>query len=251
MGNRARHALARPAAICPMFADAPSGTEIRLTSQGVTLQATVAWPNSARGVVLFAHGSGSSRFSPRNRFVAEGLQCAGLATVLLDLLTPQEEDEDRYNQRWRFDIPFLGERLTGAVDWLVQQGMVAPQGHPPLPSPQSIGLFGASTGAAAALITAAARPQAIGAIVSRGGRPDLASWAIPQVQCPTLWIVGGADQEVLALHTQALAPMTAPHRLTVVPGANHLFEEPGALETVTALAKEWFVQHLDCAPSDG
>lgn len=216
---------------------------MHVIAHGVTLEATLHWPAQPRGVVVFAHGSGSSRFSPRNRLVAEGLNAAGLATVLMDLLTPEEESADRQSQRWRFDIPFLGERLTGVVDWLIQEGMANPMAHP-----SSIGLFGASTGAAAALITAAERPESIGAVVSRGGRPDLAAMALPRVRCPTLLIVGGADREVLALNTQASMALTAPHRLEVVPGATHLFEEPGALQSVTTLASAWFCQHLSPPP---
>lgn len=218
---------------------------MQITSYGVTLEATLHWPEQPRGVVVFAHGSGSSRLSPRNRWVAEGLQSAGLATVLLDLLTPEEEAVDRQSQRWRFDIPFLGARLTGAVDWVIQQGLAAPE----QPCPACIGLFGASTGAAAALITAAERPDAIGALVSRGGRPDLAAMALPRVRCPTLLIVGEADREVLALNTRAAAELTAPHRLAVVPGASHLFEEPGALASVTSLARDWFCHFLSPPPA--
>lgn len=214
------------------------GREIRLASGAATLEATLHWPQPARGLVVFAHGSGSSRFSPRNQRVAQGLHSAGLATVLLDLLSPEEEAEDRQSHQWRFNIPLLGQRLTGAVDWLIQEGMV----------PHGVGLFGASTGAAAALITASERPQTIGALVSRGGRPDLAPQAIPQVRCPTLLIVGEIDQEVLALNAQAGNAMTAPHHLVIIPGASHLFEEPGALEQVTTLAKEWFCLHLVSAP---
>lgn len=211
--------------------------EINLASNGVILQADLCWPESAQGVVVFAHGSGSSRRSPRNRCVAEGLQAVGLATLLLDLLIPEEEAEDRQTHHWRFDIPFLAARLTGAVDWLLQTEIRTSR-------PVPIGLFGASTGAAAALLTAAASPRDIRALVSRGGRPDLAARGIPQVRCPSLFIVGGADLEVLALHKQALMAMTAPHHLAVLPGASHLFGEPGALERVTILTKEWFLHHL-------
>lgn len=219
---------------------------MQVIAGGIPLEATLHWPSHPRGVVLFAHGSGSSRLSPRNRFVAEGLQSAGMATILLDLLTPEEEAIDQENRLFRFNIPLLGARLTGAVDWVIeQQGMVATAGQP---SPAVIGLFGASTGAAAALITAAERPDAIGALVSRGGRPDLAAKALPKVRCPTLLIVGEADREVLAVNHQAAAALTAPHRLAVVPGASHLFEEPGALARVTTLAREWFCEFLKPAP---
>lgn len=220
-----------------MSIETSTGVDLQWDCDGVSLGATLHWPHPVHGVVIFAHGSGSNRFSPRNRLVAQGLHGAGLGTVLLDLLTPQEAMADEQTHHWRFDIPLLGKRLTGAVDWLTQE---RPQGT----SPGSVGLFGASTGAAAALITAAARPKAIQAVVSRGGRPDLAFEALPQVQCPTLLIVGGEDRDVLALNQQAIAAMTAPHRLAVVPGASHLFAEPGALETVTALAKEWFCDHM-------
>lgn len=214
--------------------------EIRLAAAGASLQATLQAPPSPRGVVVFAHGSGSSRFSPRNRQVAEGLHAAGLATVLLDLLTPEEEAEDRRTSQWRFNLPLLGQRLTGAVDGLHEEaiGMAS----------VSVGLFGASTGAAAALITASERPETIRALVSRGGRPDLAFDALPRVRCPTLLIVGERDREVLALNARASKVLTAPHRLVIVSGASHLFEEPGALEAVTTLAKDWFCDHLISFP---
>lgn len=213
---------------------------MQLTAHGVTLEATLDWPQQPRGIVLFAHGSGSNRLSPRNRLVAEGLHDVGLASLLMNLLTPEEEAADQHSQRWRFDIPFLSERLTGAVDWPINEGLA----HPSDPAAPSIGLFGGSTGAAAALITAADRPEAIGAVVSRGGRPDLAAMALTRVRCPTLLIVGGADRQVLALNTVAAAALQAPHRLEVVPGASHLFGEPGALQRVTTLASDWFCQHL-------
>jgi putative phosphoribosyl transferase len=214
--------------------------EIRLTSAGVALQATLQVPPSARGVVVFAHGSGSSRFSTRNRRVAEGLHAAGLATVLLDLLTPEEEADDRRTSQWRFNIPLLGQRLKGAVDGLrgAESGMAS----------LSVGLFGSSTGAAAALITASERPDTIRALVSRGGRVDLAFQALPRVRCPTLLIVGELDREVLALNRQAIRSLSALHRLAIVSGASHLFEEPGALEAVTDLATDWFGEHLSPDP---
>lgn len=214
--------------------------EIRLTCAGVDLQATLQVPPSARGVVVFAHGSGSSRFSTRNRRVAEGLHAAGLATVLLDLLTPEEEADDRRTSHWRFNIPLLGQRLKGAVDGLrgAEIGMAS----------LSVGLFGSSTGAAAALITASERPDTIRALVSRGGRVDMAFQALPGVRCPTLLIVGELDREVLALNRQAIRSLSAPHRLAIVSGASHLFEEPGALEAVTDLANAWFGEHLSPDP---
>jgi putative phosphoribosyl transferase len=189
----------------------------------------------ASGIVLFAHGSGSSRFSPRNVYVADVLENAGLATLLMDLLTPAEEREDERTARLRFDIALLGERLIGAVDWLATNGETA--GLP-------VALFGASTGAAAALIAAAARPERVAAVVSRGGRPDLAGRVLAEVRAPTLLIVGGADTQVVELNQQALAQLTCEKQLVLVPGATHLFEEPGALEQVAHLATRWFVDKL-------
>lgn len=216
-----------------MVIKTPAETDIELAVGGEHLWATVCWPQEAKGVVMFAHGSGSSRFSPRNRRVAAGLRSAGLATVLLDLLTAREGERDQHTQQWRFDLPLLSERLIGALDWLLREEPGA-----------SVGLFGASTGAAAALMAAARRPLVVRAVVSRGGRPDLVLQMLPQVRCPTLLIVGEADPDVLILNQRALAAMTAPRDLAVVAGASHLFEEPGALEEVTTLAKEWFRHHL-------
>jgi dienelactone hydrolase len=187
---------------------------------------------------LFAHGSGSSRFSTRNRAVAQRLNDLGLATLLLDLLTADEEVIDARTAELRFDIPLLAQRLTGTVDWTDRQPALAA-----LP----LGLFGASTGAAAALITAAERPQRVAAVVSRGGRPDLALPVLERVRAPTLLIVGGHDREVLALNRQALAALGADKALDIVPGATHLFEEPGALEQVAQLAGDWFLRHLQPA----
>jgi putative phosphoribosyl transferase len=202
---------------------------------GITLEGTLALPPQAQGVVLFAHGSGSSRHSPRNRFVAEQLQEGGLGTLLVDLLTPQEEAIDARTRQLRFDIGLLAERLVGAIDWLAQRS--ATRGLP-------IGLFGASTGAGAALVAAAARPDAVEAVVSRGGRPDLTGDALPLVRAPTLLIVGGRDEQVIELNRQAMARMRAPVKLEIIPGATHLFEEPGALEQVARLARDWFVRYL-------
>ena len=213
--------------------------DVELKTGEVSLAGTLGRPDPAHGLVVFVHGSGSGRFSPRNRLVAEGLHRAGLATLLFDLLTPEEEQEDRITRRWRFDIPLLAHRLTGAVDWLVKEGLADSEAHT-----WPLGLFGASTGAAAALITAAVRPDVIQAVVCRGGRPDLAPQALPRVRCPTLFIVGGADPEVLALNQVAASTMVAPHHLAVVPGASHLFEEAGALPRVISLAREWFDEHL-------
>ncbi|MEX0674149.1 MAG: phosphoribosyltransferase [Gaiellaceae bacterium] len=208
----------------PHSVGAPSA-EVELELAGVTAGGTLTEPEGARALVLFAHGSGSSRFSPRNRAVADVLHAAGLATLLLDLL-PEEGVVDR-----RFDIELLGERVTAAVDW------AEPRGLP-------LGLFGASTGAAAALVAAAERPELVRAVVSRGGRPDLAGQALPLVRAPTLLIVGGDDPLVLGLNREAMARMEAEVSLEVVPGATHLFEEPGTLDRVAELARDWLVGHL-------
>lgn len=192
-------------------------------------------PPDARGLIVFAHGSGSSRFSTRNRHVAESLNGRGFATLLMDLLTPREEAVDVRTRQYRFDIARLAPRVSAAADWARRQ-----TGLRQLP----IGCFGASTGAAAALIAAAERPDTIGAVVSRGGRPDLAGDALPRVKAPTLLIVGGQDDEVIELNRTALRQMQAPVELAIVPGATHLFEEPGALEEVERLAARWFTQYL-------
>ena len=208
---------------------------------GVALQAALVVPRQARGVVLFAHGSGSSRHSPRNRQVAAVLQEAGMATLLADLLTADEEQLDRRTRHLRFDIGPLAARLTALADWLAADERTAA-----LP----LGLFGASTGAAAALVAAARRPATVAAVVSRGGRSDLAGPALPLVRAPTLLIVGSLDTEVLELNRHALDRLAGvdavggEHRLEVVPGAGHLFEEPGTLEQVAALARSWFERHL-------
>ncbi|MFI5530783.1 dienelactone hydrolase family protein [Kitasatospora sp. NPDC051853] len=196
-----------------------------------TLAGDLVVPRTAATVVLFAHGSGSSRHSPRNRAIARTLQEHGLATLLLDLLTGQEERADALSAAYRFDIPMLGRRLVTAVDWL---------GSHPATARLAVGLFGASTGAAAALQAAAQRPERVRSVVSRGGRPDLAGAALGQVRAPVLLIVGGRDGTVLALNREAAARITAPHRIVVVPGAGHLFEELGALEEVAALTAAWF-----------
>ena len=205
---------------------------------GLRLGGNLAVPGGARGVVLFAHGSGSSRFSRRNLFVAEELQKAGFATLLMDLLTGREESAEQLTRHLRFDIELLAERLAGAVKWLSREEETRQ-----LP----VGLFGASTGAAAALATAAREPDHIGAVVSRGGRPDLAP-ELTEVRAPTLLIVGGADDVVLELNRQAYEMLRSEKRLEVVPGATHLFEEPGALERVAELATEWFSEHLSPRP---
>lgn len=201
--------------------------------RGLSLAASqTAPPGESRGIVVFAHGSGSSRHSPRNRQVAAVLQAAGFGTLLLDLLTPEEDDVDMRTGEHRFDVSMLGERVVGAIDWLR-----AGDGSP-------IGLFGASTGAAAALIAAAARPQDVFAVVSRGGRPDLAGDGLPSVQAPTLLIVGSRDAVVLEMNESARARMQAETSLEVIPGATHLFEEPGALDVVARLALDWFERYL-------
>ena len=192
-------------------------------------------PAGAGAVVVFAHGSGSSRLSPRNRFVGDILFRDGLATLLIDLLTKEEESVDLQTAELRFDIPLLARRLGGVTDWLDDE---------PLTESLRVGYFGASTGAAAALIAAADRPQRVGAIVSRGGRPDLALPVLGQVRQPTLLIVGGADELVLDLNRRALAELAGPKELAIIPGATHLFEEPGALEQVAILASGWFRRHL-------
>jgi putative phosphoribosyl transferase len=202
---------------------------------GVEVAGDLMVPADAAGVVLFAHGSGSSRHSPRNRAVAGQLNAAGFGTFLLDLLTADEDLVDARTAQLRFDIGLLAERLTGAMDWLA-----GPGGHGDLP----LGLFGASTGAAGALVAAAERPGRVRAVVSRGGRPDLARDSLDRVTAPTLLIVGGRDEAVLEVNRQAAARLRAEHEVSVVPGATHLFEEPGALEQVAGLAADWFRRHL-------
>ncbi len=213
-------------------------TTVWIPAGHVTLDADLIMPTDAKGLVAFAHGSGSSRFSPRNRTVAEYFAARGFASLLLDLLTAEEARLDDVSGDWRFDIPLLSSRMIAAVDWARQAEEVAGL---------SVGCFGASTGAAAALEAAAARPGDVAAVVSRGGRPDLAEGALPLVQCPTLLIVGGHDPEVLTLNRHAAARMTAPVKVEVVPGATHLFEEPGTLSRVCELAANWFEAHLRSA----
>ena len=208
---------------------------VHLRLGSAELEGALSIPKEASGTVLFAHGSGSSRHSPRNRYVAQALYDGGLATLLIDLLTSAEEREDDRTARLRFDINLLAERVVAATDWLLQNAVMA---H------LRIGYFGASTGAAAALVAAAERQGQIGAVVSRGGRPDLAAPVLGRVQAPTLLIVGGRDAPVIEMNREAFAHLHAEKRLEIVPGATHLFEEPGALEKVAALAREWFLTHL-------
>ncbi|MDQ7828633.1 MAG: dienelactone hydrolase family protein [Armatimonadota bacterium] len=213
---------------------------VTLPAGGVTLAGDLALPEDPKGVVLFVHGSGSSRHSPRNRFVAERLQAVGLATLLFDLLTEEEEAVDLRTAHLRFDIDLLTRRVLDALAWA---------GRQPETGPLRVGLFGASTGAAAALVAAAERPGAVAAVVSRGGRPDLAGEAVlRRVRAPTLLIVGERDAPVLALNREALAILGGEKALEIVPGATHLFEEPGALEEVARLAADWFVRHLSTPP---
>lgn len=214
--------------------EAPREHAVRIAWDSVALSGDLVVPPRALALVAFAHGSGSSRLSPRNRFVAEVLHGGGLATLLFDLLTPDEEAVDARTRRLRFDIPLLAERLVGATDWLGRQ-----EGLAELP----LGYFGASTGAAAALIAAADRPERVAAVVSRGGRPDLAIGVLRNVRAPTLLIVGSLDHPVIRMNEEALAHLRTTKRLEIVEGATHLFEEPGALERVALLARDWFQEH--------
>lgn len=209
--------------------------EMVMTVPGGHLGGVLTIPEGATGIVLFAHGSGSSRHSPRNRQVAGMLQEAGLATLLMDLLTRDEDAVDQYTREFRFNIDLLGDRVTEVAGWVAQN-----PGTRDLP----IGLFGASTGAAAALRAAAARPDLVRAVVSRGGRPDLAGDALPRVQAPTLLIVGAEDDQVISLNDLARRKMLAPVRLVLVSGATHLFEEPGTLAAASRQACDWFLEHL-------
>jgi dienelactone hydrolase len=217
------------------MAETLTSAEVLIPADDVELHGDLRVPEDARGIVVFAHGSGSGRHSPRNRFVADRLVEAGLATLLLDLLTAREEREDSLTAHLRFDIGLLAERLRAAIEWTRADDRV-------LRVP--VGLFGASTGAAAALIAATAGPGVVGAVVSRGGRPDLAGSALAHVASPTLLIVGGRDDVVIKLNEAALSRLTCKKRLVIIPGATHLFEEPGALERVAEQARQWFVEHL-------
>jgi dienelactone hydrolase len=208
---------------------------VQIALGDAVLNADLSVPRDARGLVIFAHGSGSSRHSSRNQGVARELEQAGFATLLLDLLTEAEERIDVRTAEFRFDIPLLGSRVSAAVAWARTEDVTAP-----LP----VGVFGASTGAAAALIGAADHPSSVRAVVSRGGRPDLAGEALERVRAPSLLIVGERDEPVIALNQQALARLTAPAQLVIVPRATHLFEEPGTLARVVDLARDWFHRHL-------
>jgi putative phosphoribosyl transferase len=214
---------------------APTTVGVGIPVESVLVEGELFLPYDARGVVAFAHGSGSSRHSPRNQFVASTLHEAGIGTLLIDLLTPEEETLDRATGELRFDIGLLARRLIGAIDWL----LLGPAAD------LRIGLFGASTGAAAALVGAAQRPDDVAAVVSRGGRVDLAGPALRQVRAPALLIVGALDKVVLELNRRALELLQSEKQLVVVDGATHLFEEPGALEQVARLAADWFWRYLD------
>jgi dienelactone hydrolase len=208
---------------------------VRIDANGATLEGNLLLPDAASGIVVFAHGSGSSRFSSRNRSVAEVLRGAGLGTFLLDLLTREEEAIDERTRHLRFDIDLLAERLVASVEWLRARDQTAA-----LP----VGYFGASTGGGAALVAAAAIPGQIAAVVSRGGRPDLAGPALSHVTAPTLLIVGGDDVPVIGMNREAYDRMKCERKIEIVPGASHLFEEPGTLEQVASLATDWFVRHF-------
>jgi putative phosphoribosyl transferase len=210
-------------------------SSVQIPAAGVILDGDLVVPANAAGVVVFAHGSGSSRHSPRNRMVAAKLHEAGYGTLLMDLLTAEEDEIDSRTRKFRFDIPRLASRLTGAIRWLSDR---------PDTAGMSVALFGASTGAAAALIAAAQVPDHVQLVISRGGRPDLAADALGRVQAPTLLIVGGRDLEVLDLNKAAAARLNGPVDIAVVPGATHLFEEPGALDSVVELAVDALRRHL-------
>ena len=213
-------------------------TEVVVQAGEISLDGYLTVPDSAKGLVVFVHGSGSSRFSTRNQYVARVLNQGDLASLLFDLLTADENEMDMRTRKLRFDIDLLSERTTATLDWLAGQKSVAD-----LP----VGLFGSSTGAAAALNAAAARPEQVSTVVSRGGRPDLAMKALPRVKAPTLMLVGGLDYPVIEMNRTAAAAMQAPCQIEIVEGATHLFEEPGKLEQVAARARDWFVEYLTSA----
>ena len=213
----------------------PNYIDVSIAFEGLSLNGLLTVPEHAKGIVVFAHGSGSSRFSSRNRFVAQILNGAGIATLLFDLLTEEEEDIDQRTSEYRFDIDLLTDRLIGVIDWVSRETTTAA-----LP----LGLFGASTGAAAALGAAASRADKVAAVVSRGGRPDLALPHLAKVKAPTLLIVGGDDTVVIELNQQAAEQLQVEHRLEIIPGATHLFEEAGKMEQVANLASNWFLHHF-------
>ena len=235
MQNRDESTWRSPIRWASEEAMAPSAA-VRIRAGRVHLDGDLTIPSSATGLVVFAHGSGSSRFSRRNRSVAQVLQEGGYATLLLDLLTPEEEAIDQQTREYRFDVDRLGHRVVAAIDWAAS--------HPQL-ARLPVGCFGASTGAAGALIAAAERPLLTHAVISRGGRPDLAGDALPKVQAPTLLIVGGADEPVIELNRAAMRRMRAPVELEIVPGATHLFEEADALKFVSHLALRWCAKYLN------
>ena len=209
--------------------------DVAIQAAQVQLEGSLTIPEGSSGLVIFAHGSGSSRLSPRNRAVARTLNDGGLSTLLLDLLTRQEQEIDERSGDLRFNIDLLARRLLGTIDWAVRGTRTAGM---------RIGLFGASTGAAASLVAAAGRPAEVGAVVSRGGRADMAAASLPLVAAPTLLLVGGNDPVVVRLNQEAAAMLRAPHQLQIIPEASHLFEEPGKLQLVAELAREWFARHL-------
>ena len=209
--------------------------DVQIQIERAVLSGSLTIPENATGLVLFAHGSGSSRHSPRNQFVAHTINDAGLGTLLFDLLTQDEEATDTWTREHRFNIGLLAQRLVHATKWAKQQEETRDL---------RIGYFGSSTGGAAALVAATELPQDIGAVVSRGGRPDLAGDALPKVEAPTLLIVGGSDDIVIELNEMARDQMRCEAKLEIVPGATHLFEEPGTLEKVAKLASDWFVNHI-------
>lgn len=211
---------------------------VTISVEGVNLNGDLTTPRDAIGLVLFAHGSGSSRRSPRNQYVARVLQEAGIATLLFDLLTPQEEQEEYFTRHLRFDIGLLAQRLIAATQWIVNRQEVATR---------ELGFFGASTGAAAALIAASQLGEEVKAVVSRGGRPDLAGDALMEVRAATVLIVGSEDHAVIDLNREALALLRCEKEIKIIPGATHLFEEPGALERAAGLAADWFQSHFHLA----
>lgn len=225
-----------PAGGAPALDAARGERRVRVPAGGsVTLEGTLAGPREARGIVLFAHGSGSGRMSPRNRFVASVLQDAGFATLLIDLLTPEEDAVDERTHTLRFDVDLLADRLAGVTDWLANN---------PATHDLAIGYFGASTGAAAALVAASRRPDDVRAIVSRGGRPDLAESWLGRVRAPVLLVVGGEDEDGEEVNRDAFDRLRVDKELVVVAGASHRFEEPGALDEVARLATDWFARHV-------